>query len=412
MQINWYLKITLFIFLFFVLAAQNNLVSATSGACSGHGGVNCSAGADWDGSVICYDGWRSSSVLYTNMSMCGYSSPTYYYSNSSYSSCPTNSYANTTGSCTCFYGYIVDTDISGNQSCISGDTYCKNLYGYNTKYNSLDKTCECQYGYAFSNNKCINTDQICQDIFGLMSSYNSISQECECDFGYEYNGTRCVKQTYDYPTFSYDENNITNCPENSSASTDGGCYCNTGYKVNETKDACTIISCQLNATLIESTCYCNEGFILDNNICITHTENCIKSFGENVIGIKGDNEESSCYCNYGFAWNAERTNCVSQGNLYQRPTNTVVIPTVINSYIGKSGKTVYIDRPIPTLITGAMIKGETDPATYIIDIDGKLRWIKTEDVAKRLFGTNWDSYITWFSDSIIYTYNMGESIEQ
>lgn len=43
---------------------------AASGACSGHGGVNCAAGADKDGSVICYDGWRKSTVSYKSMVMC------------------------------------------------------------------------------------------------------------------------------------------------------------------------------------------------------------------------------------------------------------------------------------------------------------------------------------------------------
>jgi len=52
---------------------------ATSGACSGHLGVNCNAGADYDGSVICNDGWRNSSVSYSSMVMCGgsNSAPTY-----------------------------------------------------------------------------------------------------------------------------------------------------------------------------------------------------------------------------------------------------------------------------------------------------------------------------------------------
>ncbi|HVM91111.1 MAG TPA: hypothetical protein VMU11_04435, partial [Verrucomicrobiae bacterium] len=47
---------------------------ATSGACSSHGGVDCAAGADYDGSVICYDGWTGSSVAYANMVECGGSS--------------------------------------------------------------------------------------------------------------------------------------------------------------------------------------------------------------------------------------------------------------------------------------------------------------------------------------------------
>ncbi|MCX6784462.1 MAG: hypothetical protein NTV81_00810 [Candidatus Komeilibacteria bacterium] len=46
------------------------VVWATSGACSGHGGVSCSAGSDFDGSVICYDGWKNSSVSYKSMVEC------------------------------------------------------------------------------------------------------------------------------------------------------------------------------------------------------------------------------------------------------------------------------------------------------------------------------------------------------
>lgn len=63
---------TLVIGLFFIMPAA----FATSGACSGHGGVDCSAGPDSDGSVICYDGWEDSSVSYSSMVMCqGYTTP-------------------------------------------------------------------------------------------------------------------------------------------------------------------------------------------------------------------------------------------------------------------------------------------------------------------------------------------------
>jgi hypothetical protein len=54
--------------LFFTIVPN---IYATSGACSSHGGVNCSAGADTDGSVICYDGWKNSSVAYSSMEKCG-----------------------------------------------------------------------------------------------------------------------------------------------------------------------------------------------------------------------------------------------------------------------------------------------------------------------------------------------------
>jgi hypothetical protein len=43
---------------------------ATEGTCSWHGGVNCSAGADWDGSAVCNDGWFDSSERYFQQIKC------------------------------------------------------------------------------------------------------------------------------------------------------------------------------------------------------------------------------------------------------------------------------------------------------------------------------------------------------
>ncbi len=43
---------------------------ATSGACSYHGGVNCSAGASFAGKVQCNDGWINSSVYFSSASEC------------------------------------------------------------------------------------------------------------------------------------------------------------------------------------------------------------------------------------------------------------------------------------------------------------------------------------------------------
>lgn len=100
----------------------------------------------------------------------------------------------------------------------------------------------------------------------------------------------------------------------------------------------------------------------------------------------------------------------SSTGLYQLPVPNINL-NLVNYYIGKWDKKVYTDRPDPQDMIGAMVKGETDPATYIVDIDGKLRWLKDESVAQRLYGDDWDTQITWFSDSIIYTYQFGETIE-
>ncbi len=43
---------------------------ATEGTCSWHGGVNCSAGPDWDTSAICNDGWTESGERYFQQAVC------------------------------------------------------------------------------------------------------------------------------------------------------------------------------------------------------------------------------------------------------------------------------------------------------------------------------------------------------
>lgn len=62
---------TLFVLLLFSLIFLPKNIEARSGCCSGHGGVNCSAGAQSNGHVICNDGTRTSSCLYSEMVMCG-----------------------------------------------------------------------------------------------------------------------------------------------------------------------------------------------------------------------------------------------------------------------------------------------------------------------------------------------------
>lgn len=57
-----------------LLVLSSVLVFARSGCCSGHGGVDCSAGAQGNGNVVCNDGWRGSSCEYSSMVMCGGSS--------------------------------------------------------------------------------------------------------------------------------------------------------------------------------------------------------------------------------------------------------------------------------------------------------------------------------------------------
>jgi len=51
-------------------------IYAKSGCCSHHGGVNCAAGPQSNGKVICNDSWRGSSCYYSEMVKCGgYTAP-------------------------------------------------------------------------------------------------------------------------------------------------------------------------------------------------------------------------------------------------------------------------------------------------------------------------------------------------
>lgn len=65
------IAVSFFFLLFFIISNLNSNVSAKSGCCSGHDGVNCGAGAQGSGKVICNDGWKGSSCLYSEMVMCG-----------------------------------------------------------------------------------------------------------------------------------------------------------------------------------------------------------------------------------------------------------------------------------------------------------------------------------------------------
>lgn len=53
-----------------LIAFSPSSVSAVQGTCSYHGGIDCSAMADWDGSAVCNDGWRDSSETFTSAKKC------------------------------------------------------------------------------------------------------------------------------------------------------------------------------------------------------------------------------------------------------------------------------------------------------------------------------------------------------
>ena len=324
-----------FIFALLIFGALFLPISAyaASGACSYHGGVDCSAGADWDGSVICNDGWRESSVSYSSMVMCGggydyYALPP---------SCPLfASYDPLSDSCKCNYGYVAQ-----NGSCVSRDSACQDQLGYGARYNVLDDTCECGYGDVISGGRCQSGNSVCQLKHGFRSSYRSYSGKCECDSGYIFGSSgQCVSED-------------DACEEEFGSHAEykyaGTCGCKSGYVFNDSKTRCieeenetpsfTLppVSCPANAVALSGTCYCLEGYLADGDRCITYDQGCQKKYGLNSNGDK-----DYCYCDAGYQFDQGKTTCVI------KPTpSTPVSPPANTSAPSVSNQDKAETKPVP-----------------------------------------------------------------
>ncbi|MEO5927186.1 MAG: plastocyanin/azurin family copper-binding protein [Patescibacteria group bacterium] len=58
-----------------------------------------------------------------------------------------------------------------------------------------------------------------------------------------------------------------------------------------------------------------------------------------------------------------------------------------------------------------MIKITTDPKTYAVDQGGILRWVQSEELAKTLFGLNWQDRIDDLPDPFFINYKVGTPLQ-
>lgn len=205
-------------------------VLATSGACSYHYGVNCSAGSDYDGSVICNDGNRDSSVLFSSMVECRtpiYTSPcipptetdcdvntltatnarngllgssfgnanmtqcqakhdAYIQKQGEYDRCNENLFSSLLNPIPTISTPVVDTD-----------TICKTQYGSAAKVSpSRPGYCVCYDNYRFNEQgtQCISNDSYCVNKLGLGAYFDIGSKICDCGAGYVSSDGLCVAQ--------------------------------------------------------------------------------------------------------------------------------------------------------------------------------------------------------------------------
>lgn len=171
-------------------------VSAASGACSGHGGVDCSAGSHWDGSVICNDGWAGSSVQYSSMKEC--SAP--------------------------------PLSIGAMPAYGSGDGTCSSHEGIDCKAGAdLDGSVICKDGWKDSSVSLLN---VCKDELSLMNKVDAVATaQCMGKFiestpkvvGVTTSGNigDCIKTT----VFNYYQAYDPSCRKGMMLSDRGGCFC-------------------------------------------------------------------------------------------------------------------------------------------------------------------------------------------
>ncbi len=289
-----------------------------------------------------------------------------------------NAKADYSGNCECDYGYVFGKDVLGRTQCISRDQWCEDQYGYHSDYNTLYDKCECDSGYVFGKNiygefQCVSGDSWCEDNYGYNASYNSLSKECECDYGYYFSGSQCVKKdtsssysSVDYATlYQYLQDYSGECGNNSHSTSNNKCECDAGYVWENYSDS-------LNLDCIKKTC--SEGYILVGGSCITHTKNCENSFGLNVTGVKGDNDNSSCSCNSGYQWNSDRTKCEKVAEQKVLGANVNKIKQFVDD---EKGKISNVDPALTSRLKGKILLQVEDhgEAWYVDPKDGKRHYM-------------------------------------
>ncbi len=264
-------KIILLFTLLIIIAPLKTL--ATSGTCSWHGGVNCDIGKDYDGSVICNDGWHFSSVSYNstcndiddNYNHCSYPN-TYLYKctnqtdlailrsqliSSGVQRYASGMYSSEIAAC--------EGDIILYNTAIDAYNFCENTNDLidNNYYANL----EIRMDFLENTSDCLNN-------YGN-SYYNTVKNKCICNAGYY----ESIDESLDHKCVK-----IPKCTE--------GAKLNDNYKCAWTdewlKNWCFNLRGENAYTYHKEEdgkdyCTCKDGYILNNNNkCIKKIENNTK----------------------------------------------------------------------------------------------------------------------------------------
>jgi len=181
-----------------------------------------------------------------------------------------------------------------------------------------------------------------------------------------------------YPTNLCD---LMKCPLNSSCS-NGQCFCDVGYIASGSTCIKSII-CPLNSVKVGDNCNCNEGYVMRDNKCITYIEDCIREFGPNTWGTKGNNN-SNCYCNNDYEWNASRTACIKSVIC---PLNSSKINNICicnEGFVFKNGQCITHTQNCQLIFGDYVIGRKGDTGNSLCDCEAGYVWNSSRTVCIKI----------------------------
>lgn len=276
-----------------IVAAQVSFVkpvAAAVKACAAHQGVNCSAGAAYDGSVVCNDGQRDASAMYAAQAEC----------KAAFLRCPIALPKDAYDKQTKALQTIIDTLVSDNKK-VCTDTF-NNLEDLNKQMSDA----------------CKDGSSSCKDRHDKTAAYNKSNQticlKSADDAVAKYKAMLgCLALSTDQKTVAYG-NSGYGIPGMHPAYAGTCTAYGTNAVVNKAKTLCSCPDAwswdKTNKFCVQNP-VCQLGSSWSNGACVTNTKACINKYGVNSYSVTTTNNNHECRCNAGFKMNPEKTKCIS-----------------------------------------------------------------------------------------------------
>jgi hypothetical protein len=352
--------------LLLLLANVQPGLAAGSGACSYHGGVDCEAGADWDGSAVCQDGWRNSSVLYKDV--CSSSDKKVYLTDRKEYDQAIQEIEKTKKA------FLSSFDLQNYpEDCSSKGTETYNI---------------CMAAYSSSNRQMIHIGVGSSQMQNVASQQESkckldaSTTQSSCEYK---NSSRSLKRSEYANVFEDQKRQYVFVevkkvsPQTSPTSTPSASVATPTY------------TCPLNATPIAGQCICSQGYQYHENSgqCISYSESCRLNYGPNSYGDK-----EYCYCSAGYQFNSEKTACVAKPTIDLLPVNSSPASSPLISsntsnpvtedhwFTGQLGKQVTVSNALVNKLSGRiLLQPQEHGEAWYLDPVTKKRYYMKDGVA-------------------------------